>query len=83
MTPGLRAACVQSVHVITTDGKILRAGRATLFILERTGWKISARAMGWIPFVWGVECAYRVVADHRPFFARFLFRKPPGNSPGP
>lgn len=73
----------RAVHVITGDGRVLRAGRAALFILERTGWKISARVLGWIPFVWGVEGAYRCVADHRRFFARFLFRKRRDNSREP
>ncbi len=83
MTPQLREACVRAVHVIAGDGRVLRAGRAALFILERTGWKISARVLGWIPFVWGVEGAYRCVADHRRFFARFLFRKRRDNSREP
>jgi|MDTC01.1.fsa_nt_gb predicted DCC family thiol-disulfide oxidoreductase YuxK len=80
MTPPLREACQKAVHLITSDGKILRGGRASLFILERVGWKRSARIMGWIPFVWCVEGGYRLVARNRSFFAKFFFTKPPDNS---
>ena len=79
MTAELREACQKAVHVITAEDQVLRAGRATLFILERIGWKRSARVMGWIPFAWGVEGTYRCVANHRGFFAKFLFRKPLDN----
>ena len=38
MTPELNAACGRAVHVVQSDGTILRAGRAVLFILEEIGW---------------------------------------------
>jgi predicted DCC family thiol-disulfide oxidoreductase YuxK len=73
MTPDLHVACERAVHVVTVDGKVLRAGRACLFILQRVGWGWIARLLALPPFVWLVEIAYRIVADHRPFFAKFLF----------
>lgn len=75
MTPELRAACAIAVHVVTADGRVLRAGRACLCVLERTGWGWFARLLSLPPLVWLVEGGYRVVATHRPFFARFTFRR--------
>ena len=70
MTPELRAACRDAVHVRTTDGEWLRGGRACLFVLERSGWPRLARVAAWPPLLWIVEAAYRVVAANRPFFSR-------------
>ena len=76
MTPELRRACARAVHVVTAEGRVLRAGRATLFALAHAGHPTLARVLGWPPLVWGVELGYRIVAANRPFFARFLFRPP-------
>jgi predicted DCC family thiol-disulfide oxidoreductase YuxK len=75
MTPELRAACRDAVHVRTADGRWLRAGRACLFVLERIGWPWVARVAAWPPFIWIVELGYRVVARNRPFFSRWLARR--------
>ncbi len=75
MTPELFAACKKAVHVVTMEGEILRAGRASLFLLEQIGWRIPARILALPPFIWAVELGYRIVAANRPFFARFLFKK--------
>jgi predicted DCC family thiol-disulfide oxidoreductase YuxK len=75
MTPALRAACEKAAHIVTADGTVLRAGRASLFIMEELGWGWIARLLALPPFIWGVELAYRLVADHRIFFSRFLFRR--------
>jgi hypothetical protein len=77
MTPELHAACAHAVHVATGEGKMLRAGRAVLFILAHTSWRPLALFFGLPPFVWGVELLYWVVARNRPFFARFLFTQEP------
>ena len=58
MTAELRLACERAIHVITADGETLRAGRAAMFILERTGWKHFARVMRWPPMIWFVELGY-------------------------
>lgn len=75
MTPALYAACEKAVHVITTEGRILKAGRASLYILERIGWGWFARLLTFPPFIWFVELGYRIVAANRPFFGRFLFTR--------
>ena len=74
MTPALAARCQRAIHVITTDGRTLRAGRASLFLLERCGYPWFARIMRIPPLVWSVELGYFVVARNRRLFARFLFR---------
>ena len=70
MTPALRAACRNAVHVRTTDGRWLRGGRACLFVLEGIGWPLLARMLSMPPRVWLVELGYRVVARTRPFFSK-------------
>jgi predicted DCC family thiol-disulfide oxidoreductase YuxK len=74
MTPALHEACARAVHVVKSDGTLLRAGRATLFILEQIGWGWFARVLSWPPFIWIVELVYSLVANNRRFFSRFLFR---------
>lgn len=75
MTPALREACGRAVHVLTPDGRVLRAGRAALHVLAAIGWPRLARVASWPPFVWLVELGYWLVARHRKFFSRFLFRR--------
>src|SRR2546423_624064 len=74
MTPDLAAACERAVHVIKADGTVLRAGRASLFILEQIGWGGLARVLTYPPFIWMVEAIYRIVAKNRPFFSNLFFR---------
>ncbi len=82
MTPELTAACERAVHVITADGRVLRAGRASMFVLERCGGGFPARLMTLPPFIWFVEIGYWIVAHNRNFFSHFLFtREDPGASP--
>ena len=73
MTPALTAACEYAVHVVKSDGTILRAGRATLFVLEKLGWGGVARFLMLPPFLWVIELGYIIVARNRDFFSRFLF----------
>jgi hypothetical protein len=75
MTDALAVECARAVHVLAPDGTRLRAGRASLFVLERIGFPRLARVLRVPPLVWAVETGYRVVARNRPFFARFLFRR--------
>lgn len=75
MTPELYAACERAVHVLTADGRVLRAGRASLFVLDGIGYGWLARPLGLPPLVWLVELCYWIVARNRPFFARFLFTR--------
>jgi hypothetical protein len=74
MTDALADECARAVHVLGPDGTHLRAGRASLFVLERIGFPHAARVLRVPPLVWAVEAGYQVVARNRPFFARFFFR---------
>jgi predicted DCC family thiol-disulfide oxidoreductase YuxK len=69
MTPALRDACRRVVHVRTIDGRWLRGGRASLFVLERIGWPRLARIAALPPLVWLVEAGYALVAHNRAFFS--------------
>lgn len=73
MTPALRKACEQALHVVTSEGAVLSGGRACLFILEGLGWRALARFLALPPFVWGVEFFYRAVAANRRLFSRLRF----------
>jgi hypothetical protein len=75
MTDALAERCAGAVHVLGPDGTLLAAGRASLFVLERIGFPRLGRVLRIPPLVWAVEAGYRLVARHRPFFARFLFRR--------
>ncbi len=68
MTPELFTACGRAVHVVRSDGRILRGGRAVLFVLEHTGMGGWARVLGYPPMVWGVELGYWIVARNRRWF---------------
>lgn len=76
MTPELYEACKKAIHVITAEGRLIRAGRAGMFILEEVGypaWLI--RPFTWPPLVWFTELGYELIANNRRFFSRFLFTK--------
>jgi predicted DCC family thiol-disulfide oxidoreductase YuxK len=75
MTPELRAACAQAMHVLTPDGRWLRGGRASLYILERIGFPALSRVLSLPPLVWGVEAGYWLVARNRGLASRILFRR--------
>ena len=81
MTPELAAECKNAVHVLTADGRLLRAGRASLFVLAETGHPTLARLLGLPPFVWLVELGYGIVARHRSFFSRLLPKDTPDPPP--
>ncbi|MBI2996969.1 MAG: DUF393 domain-containing protein [Deltaproteobacteria bacterium] len=75
MTPALRSACEQALHVVTAEGAVLSGGRACLFILEGLGWRTLGRFLALPPFVWGVEFSYRVAAANRRLLSRLRMRK--------
>lgn len=77
MTPRLRRACARSVHVVTPEGRVLRAGRAVLYIIGVCGWPTAARLLGLPPLVWAVEIGYRIVSENRTFVGRFLLTHEP------
>jgi predicted DCC family thiol-disulfide oxidoreductase YuxK len=74
MTPQLYAACQQAVHVITAEGRVIKAGRVAMFVLGELGYpRWLVRPWTWPPLVWLTELGYWIVANNRPFFSRFLF----------
>jgi len=73
MTPELREACRRAMHVVTADGRILRAGRASLFVLRETGNRRLAAILGVPPLIWAVEIAYRIVARNRSQLSWLIF----------
>lgn len=72
MTGALRRACARALHVALPDGELLRAGRATLYALERLGWPRAARFLRYPPMIWFVELGYFLVARNRSLVGRFL-----------
>ena len=74
MTDALERACERAVHVITPAGTILRAGRASLYVLDRVGWRRAARLLSRRPLVWAVEVGYFLVARNRNLFSKLMFR---------
>lgn len=75
VTPGLREDFKHAAYVFTDDGRVLRAGRAALFVLEELGlggW--LPRLLARPPMIFFVELGYTLVARNRKFFSRFLFR---------
>lgn len=75
MTPELREACRHAMHVVTGDGQVYRAGRATLFVLERLGWVMAARWLALPPMIWLFEIAYRLIANNRHRLSRLFKAK--------
>ena len=75
MTPELRAACARAVHVVTPEGTVLRAGRAALWILQRTGHPVLSRVLALPPLLWAVELGYWLVARNRRIASRLMFRR--------
>lgn len=77
MTPELREACTRAAHVITPSGRVLRGGRAVLFILHGLGYRRAARLLALRPGVWAVEGGYRLVAANRALVGRIFSRGAP------
>jgi predicted DCC family thiol-disulfide oxidoreductase YuxK len=65
-------ALQRGVHVITADGRVLRGGRAVLFIGEQLGYGWLARPLSLPPMVWAVEGVYWAIARLRGKLSRWL-----------
>jgi predicted DCC family thiol-disulfide oxidoreductase YuxK len=74
--PDVRRASAEALHVITTAGRVLRAGRASLFVLGEIGWPRTARVLARPPFVWAVELGYGLVARNRGRISRWFPNSP-------
>ena len=75
LTDMLAQRCQHAVHVVTTDGAVLSAGRASLYVLEKIGFRRLAHLGCLPPFIWCIELGYWLVARNRQFFSQWLFRK--------
>lgn len=75
MTPAMVEASEKAVQVVTAEGARISAGRAVLFILGQLGWKRFERIFSWPPLLFFVELGYSLVAGHRVFFSKILFRR--------
>ena len=75
MSPELAMNCEKAVHVVKSDGEILRAGQAVLFMLGEIGYCLLVTILRLPPFIWGVELLYKFVASNRPWLAHIMFRK--------
>lgn len=73
MTPELVKSTEESVHVVTTDGRTLKAGRAVLHIFGKLGWTRFERFFSWGPILAIVEFFYGIVARNRIAFSKVLF----------
>ena len=78
VSPEIRAACADSLHVIDVDGTVYNGMRGLLFVAERIGWPRSSRLLALPPMIWVGELGYVFMANNRPLFARFLFRSETG-----
>ncbi len=70
MSDALARECARAVHVITPEGRTLRAGRASLYVLDQIGWHRFAAVCSQRPLVWLVEAGYRLVARGRGLLSR-------------
>ena len=75
MTPELALACEKAIYIVHSDGSMTRAGRAILHLFETIGYRRTARLFGYIPFVWGVELGYWLVARNRYLASRLFFTR--------
>lgn len=77
MTPKIYDACKKAMHVVKSNGEILRGGRSMMFVLERINWGhgILPRFLSLPPMIWFVELGYTIVALNRQFFSRFFFNR--------
>ncbi len=72
MTPELYEQCKLAMHVVMPDGRVLRGGRASLYILHTLGYRSIATVLGLWPLGWCVDLGYDLVARNRYVFARWF-----------
>ena len=75
LAPSLQQACEKAVHVIKSDGTVLRAGRAMLFCGEFTRFKGFARIGQWPIFLPFIEVGYALVAHNRDWVSHLFFTR--------
>ncbi len=72
LTDEVRRACRGAVVVITPEGRVLRAGRAVLYIGTELGYGRLTRPLSLLPMVWLVELGYWLVARMRGVLSRWF-----------
>ena len=75
LAPSLKAACEKAMHVITSDGTVLRGGRAMMFCGQFTRFRGLARIGQWPLFLPFVEIGYALVARNRNLVSRLFFTR--------
>lgn len=72
MTDELMRRCEHAAHLITESGEVLRAGRATLYVLSSLPRLAWLRVFLYPPLVWAAEGVYWLVARSRGVIGRFV-----------
>lgn len=75
VSPELREACRTAIHVVTTDGRVLRGGDAATFLLGALGYTVISWIFRPPPMSWLMRLGYLILSRNRRFFARFMFRR--------
>lgn len=72
----LRARCADQLHVLSPDGHAVVGDQAVLYIYEQLGYGRWIAVLRWPPLSWLTAPGYALLANHRRFFSRFVFRSP-------
>lgn len=75
LAPSLQESCGHAVHVIKSDGQVLRAGRAMMFCGQFTRYGGWARIAQWPIFLPFIELGYAFIARNRMWLSRFFFTR--------
>ena len=74
LAPSLKEACSHAVHVIKSDGEVIRAGRAMMFCGLFTRFSGWARIAMWPLFLPFIEVGYAFVARNRNLVSKLFFK---------
>lgn len=76
----MRAACADSLHVLTNDGRVLHGAEAIVFMSRLSGLlpNTVAAVAGLGPVAWVLERAYDQMARNRSLVGRYVFRSDEG-----
>ncbi len=74
LAPSIKEACTKAVHVIKTDGQIIKAGEAMMFCGTFTRFSCWARIALWPIFLPFIEVGYKFVAHNRNLVSKLFFR---------
>lgn len=73
MTPALQEACAGAMHVILPDGSMQIGDKSVIYVYETLGYGIAS-VFRYPPLSWVTPSMYRLLANNRRTFARFVFR---------